>query len=88
MINEFKIDWRQRVREDIINRIENPEIASDQVKEISTDDESNDKNDELQQESIGFKEIITILDKMKQFLSLIMIAKVCLRLLKGLRTFN
>ena len=88
MINEFKIDWRQRVREDIINRIENPEIASDQVKEISTDDESNDKNDELQQESIGFKEIITILDKMKQFLSLIMIAKVCLRLQKGLRTFN
>ena len=88
MINEFKIDWRQRVREDIINRIENPEIASDQVKEISTDDESNDKNDELQQESIGFKEIITIIDKMKQFLSLIMIAKVCLRLQKGLRTFN
>ena len=27
MINEFEIDWRQRVREDSINAIQNPEIA-------------------------------------------------------------
>ena len=31
MINEFEIDWRQRVREDSINAIQNPEITSDQV---------------------------------------------------------
>ena len=66
IINEFEIDSRQRVREDSINAISNSEIASDQVKEISDDDWSNDKNDELEQESMGFEEIITMLDKMKR----------------------
>ena len=47
MINKFDIDWGQQVREDIINAIQNPEIASDQVEEISDDDRSNDENDEL-----------------------------------------
>ena len=63
MINEFEIDWRQRVREGSINAIQNPEIASNQVKEIPNDDGSNDENDELERESMGFKEIITMLDK-------------------------
>ena len=67
MSNEFEIDWRQRVRKDSINAIQNPKITSDQVKEISDDDGSNDENDELKQESMGFKEIITMLDKMKRF---------------------
>ena len=62
-INEFEIDWRQQVRKDSINSIQNPEIARDQIKEISNDDGSNDENDELEQESMGFKEIITMLDK-------------------------
>ena len=66
MINKFEIDWRQQVREDIINAIQNPEIASHQVEEISDDDRSNDENDELEQESMGFKEIITMLNKMKR----------------------
>ena len=66
MISEFEIDWRQRVKEDSINAIQNPEIASDQVKEISDDDGNNDENDELKQESMGFKEIITMLDKMRR----------------------
>ena len=68
MINEFEIDWRQRVREDSINAIQNPEIASDHVEEISDDEGSNDENDELKQESMGFKEIITMLDKMRRCL--------------------
>ena len=63
MINEFEIDWRQRVREDSINAIQNLEIVSDLVQEISDDDES---NDEFEQESMGFTEIITILDKLKR----------------------
>ena len=46
-------------------RCQNPENASDQVEEISDDDGSNNKNDELEQESMGFKEIITMLEKMK-----------------------
>ena len=66
MINEFEIDWRQWGRKDSINVIQNSEIAYDQVEEISDDDWSNDENDELKQESIGFKEIITILDKIKR----------------------
>ena len=66
MINEFGIDWRQRVRENSIKAIQNSEIASDQFEEISDDDGSNDENDELEQESMGFKEIITMLDKMKR----------------------
>ena len=65
MINDFEVDWRQRVREDSINAIQNPEIASDQVEEISDNGGSNDKNDELRQESMGYKEIITMQDKMK-----------------------
>ena len=66
MISEFEIDLRQRVREDSMNAIQNPEIASDQVEEISDDDESNGENDELKQKSKGFKEIITMLDKIKR----------------------
>ena len=66
MINELEIIWRQQVREESINAIQNPEIASDQVEKILDDDRSNDKNDELEQEIMGFKEIITMLDKMKR----------------------
>ena len=62
MINEFEIDWRQRVREDRINAIQNLEIASDQVEEISYDEGSNDENDKLEQEIMGFKELIAMLD--------------------------
>ena len=39
MINEFEIDWRQRVREDSINAIQNLEIVSDLGQEISDDDD-------------------------------------------------
>ena len=67
MINEFEIDWQERVREDSINAIQNPEIASDQVEEIPDDDGSNDEDDGLEQESMCFKEIITMLDKMKRY---------------------
>ena len=64
VINEFEIDWRQRVR--VLNAVQNPEIASDRVEEISDDDEGNDENDELKQGSMGFKQIITMLYKIKQ----------------------
>ena len=65
-INEFEVDWREQVKKDTINAIQNPENASDQVEEISNDDGSNDYNDELEQESMGFTEIITMLDKRKR----------------------
>ena len=55
MINELEIDWRQRVKEDSTNAIQKPEIASDQVEEISDDDGSNGESDELKQESMGSK---------------------------------
>ena len=55
-----------RINEFSINAIQNPEIASDQVEQISDDDGSNDENDELKQESMGFKEIITMFYKMKR----------------------
>ena len=44
--------------------IQNPETASDQVEKVCNYDGSNDENDELKQENIGFREIITVLDKM------------------------
>ena len=66
MINEFEINCQQRVTGDSINAIENPKIASDQVIDISDDDGSNDENDELEQESVDFKEIIRMLEKMKR----------------------
>ena len=62
MINELEIIWQQQVREESINAIQNPEIASDQVEKILDDD--NDKNDELEQEIMGLT--ITMLDKMKR----------------------
>ena len=40
IFNEFKIGLRQQARENSINAIQNPEIASDQVEEISDDDET------------------------------------------------
>ena len=61
MISEFEVEFSQRVREDSINVIQNQEIASDQVEEIFDDGGSNDENDELEQESMSFKEIITML---------------------------
>ena len=66
MINELEIIWQQQVREESINAIQNPEIASDQVEKILDDDRSNDQNDELEQEIMGFKEIITMLEKIKR----------------------
>ena len=45
MINEFEIDWRQRVRDDSIKAIQNREISNDQVVENSDDGEGNDEND-------------------------------------------
>ena len=66
IINEFEIDWRQLFREDSINAIQSPETASNQIEEISDDDGTNDENDEWEQESMGFKKMITMLDKMKQ----------------------
>ena len=68
MINEFEIDWRQRVRDDSIKAIQNREISNDQVEEISDDGEGNDENDESEQEVRNFKEIITVLDKMRRCL--------------------
>ena len=88
LINEFEIDWRQRVREDSINAIQNPEIASDQFEEISNNDGSNDESDQLEQGSMGFKEVFTMA-KWTNALSLIIRAKICcLRSSKGLRALN
>ena len=88
MINEFEIDWWQRVRGDSINGIQNPEIASDWVEEISDDYGTNDENDELEQESMGFKEIITMLDKINRCPVFDDDSQDMIRSQKGLRTFN
>ena len=66
MINEFEIDWLQRVRDDSIKAIQNREIWNDQVEEISDDGEGNEENDESEQEVMSFKEIITVLDKIRR----------------------
>ena len=50
-----------------MTRGQNPEIASDQVGNISDNDGSNDENDKLKQESLGFEEIITMPDKLKRW---------------------
>ena len=66
MINEFEIDWRQRVRDDSIKAIQNREISNDQVEEISDDGDGNHENDGSEQEVMTFKEIFTVLDKMRR----------------------
>ena len=65
-INEFEVNWREQVRKDSIDAIQNPENTSDQVEQISNDYGSNDNNDELEQESMDFTKIITMLDKRNQ----------------------
>ena len=67
-INQFEVNWREQVRKDSIDAIQNPENASDQVEQISNDYGSNDNNDELEQESMDFTKIITMLDKRNQSL--------------------
>ena len=67
-INEFEVNWREQVRKDSIDAIQNPENASDQVEQISNDYGGNDNNDELEQESMDFTKIITMLDKRNQSL--------------------
>ena len=42
---------------------QNPKIASDQVEKISDNNGSNDENDKLKPESLGFEEIIQCLTK-------------------------
>ncbi|XP_057303197.1 tigger transposable element-derived protein 6-like [Hydractinia symbiolongicarpus] len=62
-INELEINWRHQIREASINAIENPEMAC-QVEEISEDDDESE--DVVEEEMLGFTELITMLDKIKR----------------------
>ncbi|XP_057308163.1 tigger transposable element-derived protein 6-like [Hydractinia symbiolongicarpus] len=85
-INELEINWRHQIREASINAIENPEMAC-QVEEISEDDDESE--DVVEEEMLGFTELITMLDKLSDLLFLMIHAKKCCQpLRKRLRNFS
>ena len=64
LINEHKIDWRQKSREDCINAVLN---ENNIAQEISDDDNDDDEEvDEIEGESLRFTESLKMLDKINR----------------------
>ena len=64
LINEHKIDWRQKSREDCINAVLN---ENNIAQEISDDDNDDDEEvDEIEDESLRFTESLKMLDKINR----------------------
>ena len=64
LINEHKIDWRQKSREDFINAILN---ENNIAQEISDDNNNNDEEvDEIEDETLSFTESLKMLDKINK----------------------
>ena len=63
LINEHKIDWRQKSREDCINAVLN---ENNIAQEIADDDNDDDEEvDEIEDETLSFNVSLKILDKIK-----------------------
>ena len=64
LINEHKIDWRQKSREDCINAVLN---ENNIAQEISDDDNDDDEEvDEIEDETLSFNEWLKLLDKINK----------------------
>ena len=64
LINEHKIDWRQKSREDFINAILN---GNNIAQEISDDNNNNDEEvDEIEDKTLSFTESLKMLDKINK----------------------
>ena len=64
LINEHKIDWRQKSREDFINAILN---ENNIAQEISDDNNNNDEEvDEIEDKTLSFTESLKMLDKINK----------------------
>ena len=64
LINEHKIDWRQKSREDCINAVLN---ENNIAQEISDDDNDDDEEvDEIEDETLSFTESLKMLDKINK----------------------
>ena len=67
MINEHKIDWRQKTREDCINAILKQNNVSEETQEISDDDDDDvaeEEEGDVQEGNLSFAESLEMLDKM------------------------
>ena len=65
MINEYEVDWRERLREDCINAITTQSNVSKETKKISDDDDDVEEEDVIQ-EGVSFVESLAMLDKIKK----------------------
>ena len=64
LINEHKIDWRQKTREDCINAVLN---ENNIAQEISDDDNDDDEEvDEIEDKTLSFTESLKMLDKINK----------------------
>ena len=64
LINEHKIDWRQKSREDCINAVLN---ENNIAQEISDDDNDDDEEvDEIEDKTLSFTESLKMLDKINK----------------------
>ena len=64
LINEHKIDWQQKSREDCINTVLN---ENNIAQEISDDDNDDDEEvDEIEDKTLSFTESLKMLDKINK----------------------
>ena len=61
LINEHKIDWRQKSREDCINAVLNENNIAQEVSDDGNDDD--EEVDETEDETLSFTESLKMLDK-------------------------
>ena len=64
LINEHKIDWRQKSREDCINAVLNENNIAQEVSDDGNDDD--EEVDETEDETLSFTESLKMLDKINE----------------------
>ena len=69
MINEHKVDWRERLQEDCINATTTQSNVSQKTHVISDDDDDDDdveEEDDIQEKRVSFVESLATLGKIKK----------------------
>ena len=64
LINEHKIDWRQKSPEDCINAVLNEKIIAQEISDGDNDDD--EEVDEIEDETLSFTESLKMLDKINK----------------------
>ena len=65
LINDHKIDWRQKSREDCINAVLNENSIAQEVSDDGNDDD--EEKDETEDETLSFTESLKMLGKINKY---------------------